>query len=100
MRLTLGLTVLLLAACNGGDPCADDAEPNDDRGLAPALVSGTARGNLRACKGDVDWFNVTLAAGEQLDVHVAIEGGAADAVLLSLHEPGGAPIAGALADGD
>jgi hypothetical protein len=99
MRQVIFIATLLFAGCNSGDPCADDAEPNDDRGLAPALASGTARGNLRACMGDVDWFNVTLAAGEQLDVHVAIEG-AADAVLLSLHEPGGAPIAGALVDGD
>jgi len=101
MRATLlASTLFLLAACGASDTCGDDAEPNDDRAQGPLLPAGKARGDLHACAGDVDWFTVTLAAGEELTVHVALAGAAPDSVLLSLHEPGGAPIAGAVAEGD
>src|SRR5688572_30803007 len=90
--LLLSLLVSLAAACSeSGDPtqldsafCRDELEANDLPGNATALQAGTQTG-LKACTGDVDWYVVSLAEGEQLDVAVAF-GDAADSLAVTVHE--------------
>jgi hypothetical protein len=47
-------------------PDPDSAEPNDDQAGAMALTSGTAHQGAVACRGDEDWFSITVPDGNLL----------------------------------
>src|SRR5688572_813224 len=84
------------------DECKDGKDPNDQASAASGLAGGASIGELKACAGDLDFFSITLADGDKLEVHAALAGGAApESVLLSIHEPSGQmAIAGGVPSGD
>lgn len=76
------------------DPLDDGYENNDDLSLATALAERTI--DAIAVDADPDWYAIELAPGEtRLDV--AVIGDSSDgAVVLSLHDDSGAPVASSL----
>lgn len=55
--------------CIARDCQPDRYEPNDDEGHAAPVSPGAYRG-LTLCQGDVDWFSLPLARGDQLGINV------------------------------
>jgi hypothetical protein len=55
--------------CIARDCQPDRYEPNNDDTRAFAVAPGPYRG-LTLCQGDVDWFSIALARGDQLGVNV------------------------------
>lgn len=55
-----------LTVSSAVDP--DQTEPNDDALTAIAATPGTAQTGTIACRGDQDWYEVTLAAGQLIRV--------------------------------
>ena len=53
-----------------GDPCIEDSyENNDDAASATPIADGTIS-SLSSCPGDSDYYLISLAAGDELDVSV------------------------------
>lgn len=86
-----GYSVAALGYGSTPDPIDDVYENNDDLSLATALIEGTI--HAIAVDADPDWYAINLAPGEtRLDV--AVIGDSSDgAVVLSLHDDSGAPVA-------
>jgi hypothetical protein len=90
-RAPVLLAIALCSCGEAGDPterdspfCRDELEANDQPGSATPLGAGST-GGLKACPGDVDWYQVSLAAGEQLDVAVRF-GDLAESLAVTVHE--------------
>lgn len=69
--------MLLLVACEGGDPvlaeeCMDDSFESNDTSSSAKIINGNTKGvlyeNLVVCPGDEDWFKVEVLEGECLTV--------------------------------
>jgi hypothetical protein len=61
---------LSLTFSSFGGECADDAEePNDSPAAAFELGHG-AELEARICRNDVDWYRITLAAGDSLSIRL------------------------------
>lgn len=89
-----GYSVAALGYGSTPDPIDDVYENNDDLSLATALIEGTI--HAIAVDADPDWYAIDLAPGE-IRLDVAVIGDSSDgAVVLSLHDDSGAPVASSL----
>lgn len=73
-------------------PEPDEEESNDEAGEATALEAGQSQQGFIACGGDQDWYSVTIAQGEVLQVRLESEP-AEYQPLLRILGPEGDPIA-------
>jgi hypothetical protein len=89
-----GYSVAALGYGSTPDPLDDVYENNDDLSLATAFTEGTI--HATAVDADPDWYAFDLAPGEtRLDVSVIGES-SDGAVVLSLHDDSGTPVAASL----
>lgn len=88
---TSGFSPAALGYGQEADPLDDLYENNDD--LAFATVLDSPEIEATAVDGDPDWYEVTLAPGDtRLDLVVPYDT-TRGTILVSLHEPNGAPVA-------
>jgi len=71
--------------------CIDDLyEDNDAAGTPTVLATDTLEEDLVICDGDADWFQVSLAVGDTLDVLVEPTFNLGDAITVTIYESDGA----------
>jgi|GEM_PF-996841 len=79
--------------------CSDDAfEPNGGQPSASPVAAGTYNG-LTLCDPDEDWFEVSGALGEQIDLDLSFQQAEAD-IDVFLYDAGGAPLGSATSTTD
>lgn len=78
--------------CEGGQTCNPDRfEPNDSAG-SPAQINVGPQSGLTVCPGDTDFFAISLAAGDSVDVTLSFVAGEGN-LDLELLDPSGAVVA-------